>query len=103
MRAQPPAPARPPRRLTQGAVAADVEDWWGELLGPKLAFDYEKYMVICLNVLGSCYVHNAEDFLSSRSPVGIPEQARLSVTATARSVKTRVTALTAAAEFAPRS
>ena len=51
----PPAPARPPRRLTQGAVAADVEDWWGELLGPKLAFDTEKYMVICLNVLGSCY------------------------------------------------
>ena len=53
-----------------------------------------------LHVLGSCYVHNAEDFLSSRSPVGIPEQARLSVTATARSVKTRVTALTAAASAA---
>ena len=53
-----------------------------------------------LHCLGSCYVHNAEDFLSSLSPVGIPEQARLSVTATARSVTTRVTALTAAASAA---
>ena len=52
-----PAPARParPARLTQGAVAANVEDWWGELLGSKKAFDDDKYMVICLNVLGSCY------------------------------------------------
>ena len=53
-----------------------------------------------LHCLGSSYVHCAEDFLSSLSPIGIPDQARLSVSATARSVTTRVTALTAAASAA---
>lgn len=29
--------------------------WWGTLLGPGKALDTSKYMVLCANVLGSCY------------------------------------------------
>ena len=32
-----------------------VDQWWGEMLGPKKIFDTEKYMIVCANVLGSCY------------------------------------------------
>ncbi|EJU00035.1 homoserine O-acetyltransferase [Dacryopinax primogenitus] len=35
--------------------SADVEDWWGPLLGPGKAFDYTRYLVICFNVMGSPY------------------------------------------------
>lgn len=35
--------------------SADVSDWWGPLLGPGRAFDTDKYMVICMNSLGSPY------------------------------------------------
>ena len=28
---------------------------WGDLLGPGLPFDTNKYFVVCANVLGSCY------------------------------------------------
>ncbi|KAG0757601.1 hypothetical protein G6F60_008374 [Rhizopus arrhizus] len=34
---------------------ADVEDWWGPLMGPRRAFDPTKFFVICCNVLGSPY------------------------------------------------
>ncbi len=34
---------------------ADVDDWWGGLLGPGRALDTDQYFVICMNVLGSCY------------------------------------------------
>ncbi|HRK75229.1 MAG TPA: homoserine O-acetyltransferase, partial [Rhodothermales bacterium] len=30
-------------------------DWWGDLLGPGKVFDTDRYWVVCLNVLGSCY------------------------------------------------
>ncbi|KAJ1550991.1 homoserine O- acetyltransferase, partial [Nowakowskiella sp. JEL0078] len=43
--------------------SADVEDWWGPLLGPGRAFDPEIYFVFCGNVLGSPY--------GSASPVTI--------------------------------
>jgi len=34
---------------------ADVAGWWGALLGPGKAFDTDKYLVVCCNILGSCY------------------------------------------------
>jgi homoserine O-acetyltransferase len=34
---------------------AALDSWWGEMLGPGKLFDSRKYMVVCLNVLGSCY------------------------------------------------
>lgn len=43
--------------------SADVSDWWGPLLGPGLAFDPERYFIICINALGSPY--------GSASPVTI--------------------------------
>ncbi|CAO3698688.1 hypothetical protein G6F70_003591 [Rhizopus microsporus] len=35
--------------------SADVEDWWGPLIGPKRAFDPTKFFIVCCNVLGSPY------------------------------------------------
>lgn len=36
--------------------SADVADWWGPLLGgPGRAFDSTRFLVICLNSLGSPY------------------------------------------------
>jgi len=34
---------------------ARLDEWWGEILGPGQAFDTDKYLVVCANVLGSCY------------------------------------------------
>uniref|UniRef100_A0A7S3V5A9 AB hydrolase-1 domain-containing protein n=1 Tax=Chaetoceros debilis TaxID=122233 RepID=A0A7S3V5A9_9STRA len=34
---------------------ASLHSWWGDLLGPGLAFDTDKYFVVCCNILGSCY------------------------------------------------
>lgn len=34
---------------------SDAEDWWPELTGPGKLFDTEKYFVVCVNMLGSCY------------------------------------------------
>lgn len=33
----------------------DLADWWDGVLGPEKALDTNRYWVICLNVLGSCY------------------------------------------------
>ncbi len=38
--------------LTGGA---DVDRWWGALLGPGRALDPERDFVVCSNVLGGCY------------------------------------------------
>ncbi|KAI0809190.1 homoserine O-acetyltransferase [Irpex lacteus] len=35
--------------------SADVEDWWGPLMGRGKAFDARRYFVVCLNVMGSPY------------------------------------------------
>ncbi len=32
-----------------------LHTWWSELLGPGLLFDTDKFLVICANILGSCY------------------------------------------------
>lgn len=42
---------------------ASLHAWWGDLLGPGRAFDTNKYLVVCCNILGSCY--------GSTSPVSI--------------------------------
>ncbi len=34
---------------------ADVVEWWPGMVGPGLAFDTNKYFVICANIVGSCY------------------------------------------------
>jgi len=43
--------------------SADVEDWWGPLVGPGLVFDPTRYFIFCANALGSPY--------GSASPVSI--------------------------------
>ena len=35
--------------------SSDVADWWGPLLGPDLAFDISRFLVVCLNSMGSPY------------------------------------------------
>ncbi|MEZ5500450.1 MAG: homoserine O-acetyltransferase [Steroidobacteraceae bacterium] len=36
--------------------AADREDgWWESIIGPSLAIDTDRYFVICVNSLGSCF------------------------------------------------
>ena len=35
--------------------SADVDRWWGALLGPGRALDPERDFVVCSNVLGGCY------------------------------------------------
>ena len=39
------------------ALTADsnAKDWWPNLIGEGLAFDTNKYFVVCDNILGSCY------------------------------------------------
>ena len=34
---------------------SSLEQWWGSMLGPGKTFDTDKYLVVCANVLGSCY------------------------------------------------
>ena len=34
---------------------SDDEEWWPGLVGPGKVIDTEKYFVVCVNVLGSCY------------------------------------------------
>ncbi|KAK0479072.1 Alpha/Beta hydrolase protein [Armillaria luteobubalina] len=35
--------------------SADVEDWWGPLMGPGKAFDPKRFFILCANVIGSPY------------------------------------------------
>ncbi|CAG8436046.1 747_t:CDS:2 [Ambispora gerdemannii] len=50
--------------------SADVEDWWGPLIGKGRAFDTSKFFLFCGNVLGSPY--------GSTSPVTInPDTGRI--------------------------
>ena len=35
--------------------SADVDDWWGPLLGPGKALDTTRHAVLAANLLGSCY------------------------------------------------
>jgi homoserine O-acetyltransferase len=35
--------------------SADVEDWWGPLLGVDRAFDPTRWFIFCANVIGSPY------------------------------------------------
>ncbi|RPA74592.1 homoserine-O-transacetylase [Ascobolus immersus RN42] len=35
--------------------SADVEDWWGPLIGPGRAFDTSRYFIVCCNSMGSPY------------------------------------------------
>ena len=34
---------------------SNVTDWWKGLFGPDCLFDPEKYFIVCVNNLGSCY------------------------------------------------
>jgi homoserine O-acetyltransferase len=36
------------------AHAAGENGWWSNMIGPGLAFDTDKYFVICTNILGGC-------------------------------------------------
>ncbi|SCW03055.1 LAFE_0G01948g1_1 [Lachancea fermentati] len=35
--------------------SSDVADWWGPLLGKDLAFDPSRFLIVCLNSMGSPY------------------------------------------------
>ncbi|KAI0259321.1 homoserine O-acetyltransferase [Gloeopeniophorella convolvens] len=35
--------------------SADVEDWWGPLMGRGKAFDANRFFIVCVNVMGSPY------------------------------------------------
>ncbi|KAG6916968.1 hypothetical protein DXG01_004396 [Tephrocybe rancida] len=35
--------------------SADVQDWWGPMMGRGKAFDPSRFFIVCLNVLGSPY------------------------------------------------
>lgn len=35
--------------------SADVEQWWGPLVGPGRALDTSRHAVVAANLLGSCY------------------------------------------------
>ncbi|KAH9963576.1 homoserine O-acetyltransferase [Russula dissimulans] len=35
--------------------SADVEDWWGPLMGRGKAFDLNRFFIVCMNVMGSPY------------------------------------------------
>lgn len=41
--------------------------WWEPLVGPKKAFDTERYFVICSNVLGGCYGSTGPTSLNLRT------------------------------------
>lgn len=32
-----------------------LDTWWGDLLGPGKPFDTSRFLVVCFNMLGSCY------------------------------------------------
>jgi len=34
---------------------ASLHSWWGDLMGDNKAFDSSKYLIVCCNILGSCY------------------------------------------------
>lgn len=34
---------------------ASLHTWWGDLMGANKAFDSSKYLIVCCNILGSCY------------------------------------------------
>lgn len=34
---------------------SDAGDWWKGVVGPKTIIDPEKYLIVCANILGSCY------------------------------------------------
>ena len=34
---------------------AQLDQWWGTMLGPGKVMDTDKYLVVCANVLGGCY------------------------------------------------
>lgn len=34
---------------------SDAEDWWPEMVGPGRCLDTDRYFVVCVNMLGSCY------------------------------------------------
>lgn len=36
-------------------ASGDVSGWWPNMVGAGLAFDTNKYFIICVNLLGSCY------------------------------------------------
>src|SRR5258707_3808624 len=43
--------------------SAQVADWWPGVVGPGCSIDTERYCIIGVNVIGSCYCSNRAPFL----------------------------------------
>jgi homoserine O-acetyltransferase/O-succinyltransferase len=52
---------------------ASLHSWWGDLLGPGRAFDTDRYLVVCSNILGSCYGSTSPSSINPQTskPYGI--------------------------------
>jgi len=46
---------------------ANLESWWGELLGEGKAFDPKRHFIVCANVLGSCYGSTGPNKIDKRT------------------------------------
>lgn len=55
--------------------SSDVPSWWGDIVGPGLAIDTNRYYVVCANTIGSCYGSTAP-WSSSFPLVTIRDQVR---------------------------
>ena len=49
-----------------------LDQWWGGMLGPGRPFDTSKYLVVCANVLGSCYGSTGPQSPNPDDPQGRP-------------------------------
>ncbi|QUW04223.1 homoserine O-acetyltransferase [Chloracidobacterium validum] len=54
--------------------SARIADWWGDLVGPGHLFDPERYALVGINVLGSCYGSTGPPTIDPRT--GRPYAAR---------------------------
>lgn len=53
--------------------SADVDAWWGPVLGPGRALDTSRHPVVAANLLGSCYGSSGPSDWSGGPPAAFPE------------------------------
>jgi len=75
---------------------ARLDTWWGAMLGPGKAFDTDKYLVYCANILGSCYGSTGPR--DEDPATGLPYGASFPAVTVRDTVAAHAAALTAPAE-----